>query len=129
MKKTPLDWREKALSRIRALILRAHPDIVEQIKYRMPSNPTGIPVWYCDGMICTGETYKEHLRLTFSKAAALKKHDPKGLFNAHSAIIVRKDDTIDAAAFKKLIRAAVAINREGKTKTKSRAKATRARKR
>jgi len=110
------DWRAEALSRIRRLIQQADPDVVEERKWRKPSNPDGIPVWYHDGIICTGETYKDHLRLTFADGAAVK--DPKGLFNANlhgvtRAIVVYQGDEIDEEAFKSLIRAAVAQNSAG----------------
>ena len=107
------EWRGKTLSRIRTLIKQADPKVVEEVKWRKPSNPAGIPVWYHDGMICTGETYKNHLRLTFAKGNSLK--DPKGLFNSFRAITIREGDKLDEAAFKALIRAAVALNREGKS--------------
>lgn len=110
------DWREKRMSKIRKLIKEADPDVVEKQKYKMPSKPEGIPVWYHDGMICTGETYKKHLRLTFSKAKELKKHDSEGLFNRHSAIVIEEDDNLNEAAFKKLIKAAVKINEKRKKK-------------
>ncbi len=74
------DWRGKTLSRIRSLIKQADPSVVEEVKWRKPSNPAGVPVWSHDGIICTGETYKNHVRLTFAKGASLK--DPKGVFNA-----------------------------------------------
>ncbi|MCA9386749.1 DUF1801 domain-containing protein [Candidatus Dojkabacteria bacterium] len=106
------DWREERMSQIRKLINEAEPEIVEEQKYKMPSKPEGIPVWYNNGMICTGETYKKHLRLTFSKAKELKKHDPKGLFNKHSAIVIEEDDKLDETAFKNLIKSAVKINKE-----------------
>lgn len=112
MKKTLVDWRAQRLSRIRTLIHQADPEVVEEVKYKMPSNPAGIPVWYHDGMICTGETYKEHLRLTFAKGPSLK--DPKGLFNRHTAIVIREEDKLDEAAFKNIIRAAVTLNRKNK---------------
>lgn len=114
--KSPSDWRAKTLSRIRKLIKQADPKVVEEVKYKMPSNPAGIPVWYHDGMICTGETYKNHLRLTFAKGPSIK--DPKGLFNRHSAIVIEEGDKIDETAFKNVIRAAVALNRKGKDKSK-----------
>ena len=106
------DWREKTLSRIRTLIKQADPKVVEEMKWKKPSNPAGIPVWYHDGIICTGETYKNHLRLTFAKGASLK--DPKGLFNAYRAIIIHEGDKINEAAFKNLVRAAVAFNQKRK---------------
>ena len=111
------DWRIKMLSRIRALIEQADPEVVEEVKYKMPSNPAGIPVWYHDGMICTGETYKNHLRLTFAKGPSIK--DPKDLFNRHSAIVINENDKINEAAFKAIIRNAVALNQKSKEKKKS----------
>lgn len=112
MSKSNKDWRKQRLELIRKLIKEADPDVEEKQKYKMPSRPEGIPVWYHDGMICTGETYKKHLRLTFSKAKKLKQHDPKGLFNRHSAIVIEEDDNLDQTAFKNLIKAAVKINQE-----------------
>jgi hypothetical protein len=102
------DWRGKMLAHIRALIKQADPDVVEEWKWR------GVPVWYHDGMICTGETYKSAVKLTFAKGAALK--DPSGLFNAsldgnvRRAIDIHEGDHIDADAFKALIRAAIKLN-------------------
>ena len=102
------DWRGKTLSRVRALIKQAVPEVVEEWKWR------GVPVWYHDGMICTGETYKSIVKLTFAKGASLK--DPSGLFNSsldgntRRAIDLHEDDEIDEAAFKKLIRAAAVLN-------------------
>jgi hypothetical protein len=113
------DWRGKTMSRIRRLIKQADPKVIEEVKYKMPSNPGGIPVWYHDGMICTGETYKNHLRLTFAKGPKLKDHDPKGLFNRHSAIVLQEDDKIEETAFKNIIRAAVALNLKSKRVSKS----------
>ena len=111
------DWRGKMLAHIRALIKQADPDVVEEWKWR------GVPVWYHDGMICTGETYKSAVKLTFAKGAALK--DPSGLFNAsldgnvRRAIDIHQGEEIDAHAFKALIRAAVALNSsDGKKSTK-----------
>jgi hypothetical protein len=103
------DWRGITLSHVRALIKQADPDVVEEWKWR------GVPVWYHDGMICTGETYKSAVKLTFAKGASLK--DPSGLFNAslegavRRAIDLHEGDEIDGDAFKALIRAAVALNR------------------
>jgi hypothetical protein len=103
------DWRGEMLSRLRALIKEADPEIVEEWKWR------GVPVWYHDGMICTGETYKKAVKMTFAKGAALS--DPSGLFNAslegntRRAIDVHEGDEIDEEAFKALIRAAVTLNR------------------
>ena len=108
------DWRSKTLARIRALIKQADPDVVEEVKWRKPSNPAGVPVWSHDGMICTGETYKSAVKLTFAYGAALD--DPSGLFNSslegntRRAIDFHEGDTIDEKALKALIRAAVALN-------------------
>lgn len=102
------------MSRIRTLIKQADPEAVEEVKYKTPSNPDGVFVWYDNGMICTGETYKKHLRLSFAQGPALKKNDPKGLINTYRAIIIREDDKLNEAAFKKLIRDAAAFNREKK---------------
>jgi hypothetical protein len=102
------DWRGKTLARVRALIKQADPDVVEEWKWR------GVPVWSHDGQICTGETYKSVVKLTFFKGAALT--DPAGLFNTglegntRRAIDIREGEELDAAAFKALIRAAVALN-------------------
>ena len=108
------DWRGEMLSRLRALIKQADPNVVEEVKWRKPSNPAGVPVWSHDGIICTGETYKDHVRLTFAKGASLK--DPKGVFNASlegnalRAIVVHEGDEIDESAFKALVRAAISFN-------------------
>jgi hypothetical protein len=108
------DWRGEMLSRFRALIKQADPNVVEEVKWRKPSNPAGVPVWSHDGIICTGETYKNHVRLTFAKGASLK--DPKGVFNsslegnAVRAIVIHEGDAIDEKAFKILVRAAVSLN-------------------
>ncbi len=108
------DWRGKMLSKLRALIKQADPDVVEELKWRKPSNQGGIPVWYHDGLICTGETYKNHVKLTFPKGAQMK--DPKKLFNASlegktwRAIDFHEGDAIDEAAFKSLIREAIELN-------------------
>ena len=118
------DWRGKTLSQIRALIKQADAEVVEELKWRKPSNPAGVPVWYHDGIICTGETYVNHVRLTFAKGASLK--DPSGLFNssldgnARRAIDIHEGDKVDEAALKDLIRAAVALNLKGKSKPKAR---------
>jgi hypothetical protein len=109
------DWRGATLSRIRNLIKRADPEVVEEVKWRKPTNPGGVPVWSHDGLICTGETYKNHVKITFARGAFLK--DPARLFNsglegnAHRAIDVHDGEKIDEGAFKALIRAAVALNR------------------
>jgi hypothetical protein len=108
------DWRGKTLARVRALIKRADPDVVEEVKWRKPSNPAGVPVWSHAGIICTGETYKDRVKLTFARGAALP--DPAGLFNAslagntRRAIDFHEGDKIEARALNALIRAAVALN-------------------
>ncbi len=108
------DWRGNTLSQLRALIKQANPDVVEEVKWRKPSNPVGVPVWSHDGMICTGETYKDKVKLTFAKGAALE--DPTGLFNAgfggntRRAIDIHEGENIDEEAFKALIQAAVVQN-------------------
>lgn len=102
------DWRGEMLARIRALIHEAAPDVVEEWKWR------GVPVWYQDGMICTGETYKKVVKVTFAKGASLE--DPSGLFNSslegntRRAIDVQEGEELDEEAFKGLVRAAVALN-------------------
>jgi hypothetical protein len=107
-------WRGETLSRIRALIKQADPEVVEEVKWRKPSNPAGVPVWSHGGTLCTGETYKNHVRLTFAKGASLE--DPKGVFNASlegnalRAIVIHEGDEIDERAFKALVRAAVSVN-------------------
>jgi hypothetical protein len=107
------DWRGKTLSRLRALIKQADPEVVEEWKWRKPSNP-GVPVWSHEGMICTGETYKSVVKLTFLKGASLE--DPAGLFNSslegntRRAIDFHEDDEIDEKAFTALIQAAVSLN-------------------
>ena len=108
------DWRGEMLGKLRKLIKQADPDVVEELKWRKPSKPGGVPVWSHDGMICTGETYKNAVKLTFAHGAALK--DPKKLFNAsleggtRRAIDFHEGDTIDGPALKALIKAAVALN-------------------
>jgi hypothetical protein len=115
------DWRERTLARVRQVIKEADPEIVEELKWRKPSNPRGIPVWSHDGIVCTGETYKNHVKMTFAKGASLK--DPDRLFNASlegnvtRAIDIHEGESINEAALKKLIRAAVALNHEGKRKS------------
>jgi len=108
------------LSRVRALIKQADPEVVEEVKWRKPSNSMrGIPVWSHDGIICTGESYKGKVKLTFAKGASLP--DPARIFNsslegkARRAIDIHEGEEIDANAFKALIRAAVALNTSGKT--------------
>lgn len=106
------DWRGEKLAGLRALIKQADPNMIEEIKWKKPSNPDGIPVWFHDGMICTGEIYKSHLRLTFAKGAYLE--DPKGLFTTPRAIVIHEGDKINEAAFKDLIRTAVELNHKDK---------------
>ena len=108
------DWRGERLAQIRVLIKVADPGVIEEVKWKKPSNPDGIPVWSHDGIICTGETYKNHLRLSFAKGPILK--DPKGLLNSYRAIIIREVDKINQAAFKDLIREAVELNQKNKKK-------------
>ncbi len=111
---TDTDWRTNTLSRIRAIIVEADPEVVEEAKWIKPSNPAGVPTWSCDGIICTGETYKDKVKLTFAAGAALD--DPHQLFNAsldagtRRAIDMVEDTTIDEDAFKDLIRQAVELN-------------------
>ena len=108
------DWRGATLSKLRRLIRAADPDVVEAVKWRKPSNPLGVPVWEHDGILCTGETYKDKVKLTFMFGASLA--DPKGLFNSsldggtRRAIDFHEGDELDETAFKALIRAAVARN-------------------
>jgi hypothetical protein len=109
------DWRGETLARVRKLIKEADPDVVEEVKWRKPSNGMlGVPVWEHDGIICTGETYKAVVKLTFAKGSALD--DSSGLFNAslegnaRRAIDIKEGEKINEKAFKALIRAAVAVN-------------------
>jgi hypothetical protein len=108
------DWRGEALARMRGLIREADPEVVETVKWRKPSNPSGVPVWEHAGILCTGEVYKGYVKLTFAQGAALE--DPAGLFNAgfgggtRRAIDIREDEAVDEAAFKALVREAVALN-------------------
>lgn len=112
------DWRGETLGRVRTLIKKADPGVVEDVKWRKPSNAmSGVPVWSHDGILCTGETYRDKAKLTFAKGASLD--DPTGLFNAsleggtRRAIDLRQDDTIDEEAFTALIKSAVAHNSGG----------------
>jgi hypothetical protein len=117
---TASDWRGEMLAKLRVLIKEADPDVVEKVKWRKPSNPPGVPVWDHAGMICTGETYKDKVKLTFARGAALE--DPSGLFNSsltggtRRAIDIPESAKIDEAAFKALIREAVALNLAHKKK-------------
>lgn len=108
------DWRGEVLARVRELIKQADPEIVEEVKWRKPSNPGGVPVWSHGGIVCTGETYKSAVKLTFANGASLD--DPAGLFNAsldgnlRRAIDIHEGDRIDEKALKALVRAAVVFN-------------------
>ena len=112
--KKPGDWRGKKLSELRAVIKKADPAVVEDVKWKKPSNPMGVPVWSHDGIICVGDTLKNAVRLTFPKGAQMK--DPKKLFNTRlesntvRAIDFHKGDTVDETALKALILDAVGLN-------------------
>jgi len=114
MTQEQLDWRGAMLDRLRALIKEADPEIVEEVKWRKPTNPAGVPVWSRGGIICTGETYKDKVKLTFAKGASLD--DPFRLFNSslegntRRAIDLHQGDTIDGNAFEALVRRASALN-------------------
>jgi hypothetical protein len=113
------DWRRDTLARVRTLITQADPDAIEEVKWRKPSNPAGVPVWSHAGIICTGETYKDKVKLTFPRGSSIE--DPAGLFNAglegvRRAIDLREGDKINEKAFKTLIRAAVVLNVSKKPK-------------
>ena len=111
------DWREERMSQIRRLMKEADPEITEEKKYKTKSNPDGVSVWYCDGMITTGEVYKQHLRLGFAKGVILKEeYDPTGLINAYRAVILHEEDPFDENAFKELVKAAVKLNHEVRSK-------------
>jgi hypothetical protein len=113
------DWRGKMLAKVRGIVHAADPEIVEEWKWAKATSP-GVPVWSHGGIVCTGETYKNVVKMTFAKGAALK--DPSGLFNSsldgnvRRAIDIHEGDKVDAAALKDLIRAAVALNLKGKNK-------------
>ena len=115
------DWRGKMLAHIRTLIEQADPEVIEEAKWKKPSNPKGVPTWSHDGIICTGETYKDKVKLTFARGAALK--DPSRLFNSsldgnmRRAIDIGEGGKIDEQAFKELIGAAVALNLSKKKTT------------
>jgi hypothetical protein len=112
------DWRSQALAELRKAILAADPAIVETVKWRKPSNPSGVPTWEADGIVCTGETYRDKVKLTFAKGTSLP--DPAGLFNAsltggtRRAIDVFEGNEIDLKALQALVREAVALNRATK---------------
>jgi hypothetical protein len=116
--KEPTDWRTNTLAHIRTLIQQADPEVVEEVKWRKPSNPAGVPVWSHAGIICTGETYKNAVKMTFAKGAAIA--DPSGLFNSslegntRRAIDFHEGDRINEKALKALICAAVALNTSAK---------------
>ncbi len=109
------DWRETRVDLLRELIVRAEPDVVEEVKWRKPSNPDGVPTFSADGLICTVETYEDKVKVTFAKGASLD--DPSGVFNAsldagtRRAVDLREHDQLDEQAFVELIQAAVALNR------------------
>ena len=120
--RTQRDWRKDALARMRALILEADPEMIEEQKWRKPSNAmTGVPVWSHHGIVCTGETYTKAVKLTFAKGASLK--DPARLFNSsldgnvRRAIDIHEGEDVDESAFKALVRQAVALNRPRKPKS------------
>ena len=119
------DWRDQTLSRIRRLMKQAVPKVVEERKWVKPSNPAGVPTWSHDGIICTGETYKDKVKLTFVKGASLE--DPAGLFNAsldgnaRRAIDIHEGDKLDDKALKALFREAAALN-ESSARTSTKAK-------
>jgi hypothetical protein len=112
------DWRGRMLGQLRGLIREADPDVTEGVKWRKPSNPLGVPTWEHAGIICTGEVYKDKVKLTFAKGASVP--DPSKLFNAsldggtRRAIDFREGETVDETAFKELVRAALAVNLAGK---------------
>lgn len=114
------DWRGATLARMRRLIREADPQVVEELKWRKPSNPSGVPTWSHAGILCTGELYRDKVKLTFARGAALT--DPAGLFNSglgggtRRAIDIAEGEEVDAAAFKALIGEAVAVNLAHKTK-------------
>src|SRR4051794_31629586 len=112
------DWRSDTLGRIRSLIQQADPDAIEESKWKKPSNPAGVPTWSHAGIVCTGETYKDKIKLTFARGASLP--DPSRLFNSsleggtRRAIDIREGGSVDADAFKTLVKAAVAENAAAK---------------
>lgn len=108
------DWRGELLARLRGIIMGADPEIIEEVKWRKASNPDGVPVWSLSGMICTGETYRDKVKLTFAQGASLE--DPTKLFNSsldggtRRAIDFHEGDNVDGAALKALVRNAIAFN-------------------
>jgi hypothetical protein len=121
--KASSDWRGEMLERIRKIIAQADPNVVEEVKWRKPSNPAGVLVWSHDGIICTGETYKDKVKVTFAKGAALA--DPSGLFNAsldgntRRAIDFHEGDKIDEKSLQALIHAAVMLKTAAKAPVRS----------
>ena len=119
------DWRADTLAQVRKIIRQADPGVIEDVKWRKPSNPAGVLLWERDGIICTGETYKDKVKLTFAKGAAMK--DPAGLFNAgldgnvRRAVDIREGDKINERALKALIREAAALNLAARNKKTTRA--------
>jgi hypothetical protein len=115
------DWRGEVLSRLRVLIKEADPEVVEEAKWIKPTNPLGVATWSHDGLICTGETYKSHVKMTFARGAALDGND-SGLFNSSldakvwRAIDIHEGDKINEKALKALIHSAVAMNKAAKSK-------------
>ena len=118
------DWRGKALARVRELIRQADPQVIEEVKWRKASNPLGVPTWSHDGIICTGETYRDKIKLTFAKGASID--DPAGLFNSsldggtRRAIDIREGETIDADAFRALDRHLSSLPRAGTDDSRAR---------
>ncbi|MGA3032337.1 MAG: DUF1801 domain-containing protein [Terracidiphilus sp.] len=116
------DWRGQMLAKVRRIIHQADPEIVEECKWVKPTNPGGVPIFSDSGIVCTGETYKDHVKLTFAKGASLP--DPSGLFNSsldgnvRRAIDMHEGDKLNEAALKALIRAAVALNLKPKAKSR-----------
>ena len=128
-KAPPADWRTEILDRMRGLIFEAEPEMVEERKWKKASNLAGVPVWSRHGMVCTGETYKKYVKLTFIRGAVLP--DPKRLFNAglaggtRRAIDIPEGGKVDARTFKALIKSAVALNGSGRSKPLTKAKSWR----
>lgn len=120
------DWRSATLAKLRALIREADPDVVETVKWRKPTNPGGVPTWEHAGVLCTGETYKDKVKLTFAKGAAID--DPARLFNSsldgnvRRALDIFEGDKLNEKAFKALIKEAAALNAAKKTPAAKRAK-------
>jgi hypothetical protein len=120
------DWRSEMLSRLRALIMEADPEMTEERKWVKPSNPAGVPTFSHNGLVCTGETYKSAVKLTFAKGASLE--DPAHLFNAslegnvRRAIDIHEGEEVDESAFKALIRQAADLNSAGKAKASRKTK-------